>query len=85
MSEEMQWVASRVFTDEHVGRAMTEEEVSRMLLLEDEYEDEIAMAKLMLKNNPDFVNLDFEKKLQVSEKVITSLREKKEEKSSKAK
>lgn len=85
MSEEMQWVASRVFTDEHVGRAMTEEEVSRMLLLEDEYKDEIAMAKLMLENNPDFVNLDFEKKLQVSEKVITSLREKKEEKSSKAK
>lgn len=85
MSEEAKWIASRVFTDEHYGHALTGEEVAKMLLLEDEYKDEISMAKLMLEKNPQFIDLPYEKKLEVSSKLITELRNKKEENSAKTK
>lgn len=85
MSGELKWVASRVFTDEHYGPALTGEEVAKMLLLEDDYKDEIEMAKLMLEKNPQFMNLPFEKKLEVSAKLITELRNKKEENAAKSK
>ena len=84
MDEEMKWVASRVFTDEHNGRSLTGEEVAKMLLLEDDYKDEIGMAKLMLEKNPQFVDLPYEKKVEIAGKLISELRSKKEENAGKA-
>lgn len=76
--DELNWIASRVFKEEHYGNALTNDELSRRQLLEDEYKDEISMAKLMLENNPSFLDLPFEKKLEVAGNLILQIRDKRE-------
>lgn len=82
-SEELNWLASRVFSDEHYGTALTNDEFLRRASLEEEYKDEIAMAKLMLEHNPTFLTLSFPKKLEAAGSLIVNLREKREKNNSK--
>ena len=43
--EEISWIASKVFSDEHYGSAQTEDELQQRLEMEEDYKDEIALAK----------------------------------------
>lgn len=83
--EEISWIASKVFSDEHYGSALTEDELQQRLEMEEDYKDEIALAKLMLKNNPQFVDLPFEEKINISANLIMELREKRNKNNGKAK
>ena len=74
--EEISWIASKVFSDEHYGSALTEDELQQRLEMEEDYKDEIALAKLMLENNPQFVDLSFKDKINISANLIMELREK---------
>ena len=73
--EEISWIASKVFSDEHYGSALTEDELQQRLEMEEDYKDEIALAKLMLENNPQFVDLPFKEKNKISANLIMKLRE----------
>lgn len=83
--EEISWIASKVFSDEHYGSALTEDELQQRLEMEEDYKDEIELAKLMLKNNPQFVDLPFEEKINISANLIMELREKRNKNNGKAK
>lgn len=83
--DEMSWVASRVFMDEHYGTALTEEELQQRTEMEEDYKNEIEMAKLMLENNPKFCELSFEEKINVSANLIVELREKRTKNNGKSK
>lgn len=73
--EEISWIASKVFSDEHYGRALTEVELQQRKALEEEYKEEIALAKLMLANNSKFIELPFKTKINISANCIMELRE----------
>lgn len=75
-NEEISWIASKVFSDEHYGGAITEEELHQRIKMEEDYKDEIALAKLMLQNNPKFSELSFKEKINISAALIMELREK---------
>ena len=77
-NDEISWIASKVFTDEHYGRAITREEYQQRLKLEEEYKDEIELAKLMIKNNPQVSELSYKDQINLSANLIMELREKKE-------
>jgi len=83
--EEISWIASRVFSDEHYGRTLTEIEFQERKGLEEEYKDEIALAKLMLENNPKFIDLPFKTKINISANCIMELREMKNKNNSNSK
>ena len=83
--EEISWIASKVFSDEHYGSALTEDELQQRLEMEEDYKDEIALAKLMLENNPQFVDLPFKEKINISANLIMELREKRNTNTGKAK
>ena len=83
--EEISWIASKVFSDEHYGSALTEDELQQRLEMEEDYKDEIALAKLMLENNPQFVDLPFKEKINISANLIMELREKRNKNNGKAK
>ena len=83
--EEISWIASKVFSDEHYGSALTEDELQQRLEMEEDYKDEIALAKLMLENNPQFVDLPFKEKINISANLIMKLREKRNKNNGKAK
>ena len=83
--EEISWIASKVFSDEHYGSALTEEELQQRLEMEEDYKEEIALAKLMLENNPQFVDLPFKEKINISATLIMELREKRNKNNGKAK
>lgn len=83
--EQISWIASKVFSDEHYGSSLTEEELQQRLELEEDYRVEIGMAKLMLQNNPKFVELPFKEKINLSASLIMELREIKEKKIGKSK
>ena len=83
--EEISWIASKVFSDEHYGSALTEDELQQRLEMEEDYKDEIALAKLMLEKNPQFVDLPFEEKINISANLIMELREKRNKNNGKAK
>ena len=83
--EEISWIASKVFSDEHYGSALTEDELQQRLEMEEDYKDEIALAKLMLENNPQFVDLPFKEKINISANLIMELREKRNKSNGKAK
>ena len=38
--EEISWIASKVFSDEHYGSALTEDELQQRLEMEEDYKDE---------------------------------------------
>lgn len=82
-NEELNWLASKIFSDEHYGPSLSEDELLKRTLLEEEYKDEISMAKLMLQYNPNFLDLPLENKLKVGGNLIVELREKREANSSK--
>ena len=75
----MAWVATQVFSDEHLGIAITNDELDKRLKLMEEYKDEIELVKLLIKNNPNFENLSFENKVNFVANMIIELRNKKEE------
>jgi len=83
--EEISWIASKVFSDEHYGSALTEDELQQRLEMEENYKDEIALAKLMLENNPQFVDLPFKEKINISANLIMELREKRNKNNGRAK
>ena len=83
--EEISWIASKVFSDEHYGSALTEGELQQRLEMEEDYKEEIALAKLMLENNPQFVDLPFKEKINISATLIMELREKRNKNNGKAK
>ena len=83
--EEISWIASKVFSDEHYGSALTEDELQQRLEMEEDYKDEIALAKLMLEKNPQFVDLPFKEKINISANLIMKLREKRNKNNGKAK
>ena len=74
--EEISWIASKVFSDEHYGSALTEAELQQRIEMEEDYKNEIALAKLMLQNNPQFSELSFKDKINLSANLIMELREK---------
>lgn len=84
-NEDISWIASKVFLDEHYGGAITEEELDYRKKLEEEYKDEIALAKLMLENNPQFSELSFKDKINLSANLIMELREKREQNNNRTK
>ena len=83
--DEISWIASKVFSDAHYGSALTEDELQLRLEMEEDYKDEIALAKLMLENNPQFVDLSFKDKINISANLIMELREKKDKNNGRAK
>lgn len=84
-NEEISWIASKVFSDEHYGSALTEDELQQRLEMEEDYKEEIALAKLMLENNPQFVDLPFKDKINISANLIMELREKRNKNNGRAK
>ena len=83
--EEISWIASKVFMDEHYGSALTEEEFQLRKEMEEDYKDEIALAKLMLENNPQFSELSLKDKINLSANLIMELREIKDKNNGRAK
>ncbi|MBQ9833585.1 MAG: hypothetical protein IJO33_00095 [Bacilli bacterium] len=83
--ERISWLASRVISDEHFGVSLTEEELDRRLALEEDYKDEIALAKLMLQNNPNFVDLPVKEQINLAANLILELRERKTKNNDKSK
>ena len=76
--ETMSWVAATVFTDEHHGSAISEEELSYRKRLQEDYKQEIEFVKLMIKDNPNFEKLSYKNKINFVANLIVSLYEKKE-------
>ena len=74
--EEISWIASKVFSDKHYSSTLTEEELQQRIAIEEDYKEEIALAKLMLQNNPQFSELSFKDKINLSANLIMQLREK---------
>ena len=83
--EEISWIASKVFSDEHYGSALTEAELQQRIEMEEDYKNEIALAKLMLQNNPQFSELSFKDKINLSANLIMELREKRNKNNGRAK
>ncbi len=73
------WVATQVFSDEHFGTAITNDELDERLKLKEEYKDEIEVVKALIKDNPNFKNLSFENKVNFVANMIVELKYKREE------
>lgn len=69
----------QVFSDEHFGSAITNDELDERLKLMEEYKDEIGLVKEVVKNNPNFENLSYENKINFVANMIVGLRNKREE------
>lgn len=76
---DMAWVATQVFSDEHFGTAITNDELDERLKLKEEYKDEIELVKVLIKDNPNFENLSFENKVNFVANMIAELKDKREE------
>ncbi len=77
--EELRWLASRTFSDEHSGIALSEEELKLRLALEEEYHDEIREAGSIVKSRPGFDSLPYEDKINLAADLIIELHSKKAE------
>ena len=62
----MRWLASKVISNEYYGAALSESELEYRNNLENEYKNEIGLAKLMLAENPRFKELSLEDKINLS-------------------
>lgn len=76
LDEDMRWLASKVVSDDHYGAAVSESELEYRKNLEEEYKNEIGLAKLMLAENPRFNELSLEDKINLSGNLILELAEK---------
>lgn len=76
---DMAWLAAQVFSDEHFGSAITNDELDERLKLMEEYKDEIKLVKILIKDNPNLENLSFENKINFVANMIVGLRNKREE------
>ena len=76
---DMAWLAAQVFSDEHFGDALTNDELNKRIKLEEEYKDEIGLVKELVKNNPNFENLSYENKINFVANMIVGLHNKREE------
>lgn len=74
--EIMEWVASRTFADEHVGKSLTEAELKERLEAEKSFEREIALVKSMVEHNPAFEAMSYEDKIKFSTGIIKELKNK---------
>ena len=69
----------QVFSDEHFGEVIINDELNEMLKLKEEYKDEIKLVKILIKDNPNLENLSFENKINFVANMIVGLRNKREE------
>ncbi len=76
---DMAWLAAQVFSDEHFGSAITNDELDERLKLMEKYKDEIGLVKEVVKNNSNFENLSYENKINFVANMIVGLRNKREE------
>ena len=75
----MAWVATQVFSDEHFGEALTNEELNKRFKLMEEYKDKIELVRLLIKDNPNFESLSFKDKVNFVANMIAKLKDKREE------
>lgn len=83
--EQFLWMAAHSFTDEHYGSAISEEELANRLMLLEDYKDEIAQAREILKNTPGFADLEYNAKIQYAANLISKLSHANEETVTKSK
>ena len=69
----------QVFSDEHFGEVIINDELNKRLKLKEEYKDEIKLVKILIKDNPNLENLSFENKINFVANMIVGLRNKREE------
>mgnify|MGYP003299553777 CR=1 FL=1 len=67
-------LACSVFTDEHFGMAITEEEFEYRRKLEEEYKQEIEEAKILISKDNNFTKLSYEEKIIFCIELIRKLR-----------
>lgn len=72
--EKIIWIASRTFTDAHIGIALTNDELKERQSWENEYKDEIKEVSEIVRFSEVFKNLDFSKKIIVSYTLIEGLK-----------
>lgn len=77
-NEKMEWIATRTFTDEHIGRALTANELRERKVWEWEYQDEINEVSKIVKSNEYFGKLEFYQKTNVASTLIKDLKETKD-------
>lgn len=78
ISEDMAWLASKVFSDTHHGKPLTPAEFEQREALEEEYKEEITLARQILSGNESFANLSYSAKINVAATLISDLRSQKE-------
>lgn len=74
MDEKMIWIASRTFTDEHIGKALTDAEMAEREEWEKEYSYEIREVSKIVGFSEVFKQLDFFKKIIISYTLIEGLK-----------
>ena len=72
--EQMARVASFVFTDEHYGSAISEEEFEKLNSMLNEYKEEMKQAKTIIKEMEDFNSLTWDKQLTVVANILVKLK-----------
>jgi len=71
----MEWAASRVFMDEHFGKALTAEDFRICIETEEFYAEEINYAKEVIKELPEFQLLSLEEKIDITKRMLIQLKE----------
>lgn len=74
ISEDIYWIASRVFSDIHYGSAITEVELVERLSLEKSYENEISRVKEVILKSKKFEKLSYSEKLSLVAHLLVSFR-----------
>ena len=72
------WLAASIFTDEHYGDALSDDELNYRKQLQKDYAYEIEFVKLMIKDNPNFDVLSDKDKINFIANLLFSLREKRD-------
>ena len=71
---QMARVASFVFTDEHCGGAISEEEFKELNSMLTEYKEEMKQAKKIIKEMDDFNSLTFDRQLTIVANILVKLK-----------
>ena len=69
-------LAATVFSDEHYGSALTEEEFEYRTKLEEAYKQEIEEARAIVSTNPNFNSMTYEDKIVYCIELLGKLRAK---------
>lgn len=77
--ETMSFIAASVFDDEHFGSAISEEEWDYREGLKKDYADEIAFAKVITMNNPNFEAMTYKNKINYVANLLVQLHGKRED------